>query len=1043
VARKGRSLVAVGTLREAAAVVILLAILVGLVWWLRAVLDFQQAQRGAVFGPSEPIADTSLWPLSTNVSLELHTPEERRTLLRRAREAGMETVRQRFPWALMEPRPGEFVWDPWDDVVQATADENLRLIALLDGSPRWARDPLDAQNPLAPPHDVRDFGRFAGAFAARYGDVVDLYQVWDEPNIYPHWGERFPAPGAYVTLLREAAAEIRAADPQARILSAGLAPTTETGGPNESDVDFLAGIYAAGGGDVFDILGAKAYGFRSGPEDRRVDPGVLNFSRLILLRQVMEGAGDTHKAIWSVEGGWNALPPGWQGRPSLWGTSEESKQVAWTLGALERAAHEWPWLGLMGVGLLQPSAPPDDPHWGFALLDAAGEPRHLYEALARFSQDRAAGVGVHPADHFAARYQGAWRLSPEGADVDQSGDRVVFRFRGTRLDLLVRRGDYWAVLYATADGEPANGLPKDEMGRAYLVLYDPLRQEARVTLARGLEDGLHEVELVADGGWGQWAVRGWSVVRERPLWANPQAIPVAWAGIALCLLGLSFLIWPHVERVALTTLQRLRGWVVATAGSRAEALGLDWLTILAWLLCGGVYLFAPWLPLGLVGFVGLAPLTWMRPDLGLALVTFTIPFFLLQKPLGGFSLSSLELLFVLVAVILVARAVVRLAQRVREGRQGGRSWGLSLAEVLVQDWRGLRSRLGVMDLGMALIVVGGGLSLLVAEMRGVALREFRVVILESVLFYFLLRARSLKLSRAWVWRLIDALVGAAVLLSLWGLYQHFFGSQVIVAEGVRRVRALYGSPNNLALFLERVAPIAVAYVVWGRRDWRKGAYGAALVVIMLGLYLTFSRGAWFLGLPVALLTMGILGGWRTLLAALAALVAMGLALIPLGGTARLGSLLDLEGGTAFFRVRLWQSTWNMIRDHPVLGVGPDNFLYLYRTRYVLPSAWQELNLSHPHNLVLDFWSRIGLAGLAALILTVVVFFRKALGLWRRATDADTRTLALGLMGSLAGALAHGLIDNVYFLVDLAFVYALTMGLVVWLWEKEKMSACAS
>ena len=119
----------------------------------------------------------------------------------------------------------------------------------------------------------------------------------------------------------------------------------------------------------------------------------------------------------------------------------------------------------------------------------------------------------------------------------------------------------------------------------------------------------------------------------------------------------------------------------------------------------------------------------------------------------------------------------------------------------------------------------------------------------------------------------------------------------------------------------------------------------------------------------------------------------------------------------------------MIKDHPLLGVGLDNFLYQYRTRYVLPEAWQELDLSHPHNIVLDYWTRLGILGVAALIWLEGAFFVKGLRLYRRLPDKSERALVLGLMASMVACLAHGLIDNSYFLVDLAFVFFLTMGVV--------------
>jgi len=162
-----------------------------------------------------------------------------------------------------------------------------------------------------------------------------------------------------------------------------------------------------------------------------------------------------------------------------------------------------------------------------------------------------------------------------------------------------------------------------------------------------------------------------------------------------------------------------------------------------------------------------------------------------------------------------------------------------------------------------------------------------------------------------------------------------------------------------------------------------------------------------------------------------ALVALGfLSLFPAAGVERVASLFDLSQGTGFLRVRLWEASWNMIRDHPFTGVGLDNFLYHY-PRYILPGAESEPNLSHPHNIVLDYWTRLGLGGLVALVLLQASFFRagfRSLG-WLAEKPA-LQALTLGLMASMVDFLAHGMLDNSYFLVDLAYVFALTAGLVV-------------
>jgi O-antigen ligase len=156
----------------------------------------------------------------------------------------------------------------------------------------------------------------------------------------------------------------------------------------------------------------------------------------------------------------------------------------------------------------------------------------------------------------------------------------------------------------------------------------------------------------------------------------------------------------------------------------------------------------------------------------------------------------------------------------------------------------------------------------------------------------------------------------------------------------------------------------------------------------------------------------------------------------LSQTARFQTTFNFdEGSTGFFRIKVWQAAFNMFMDYWWAGVGLNNFLYQYRTRYILPEAWQEPNLSHPHNLVLDFGTRLGVGGILLLAWLQITFWRSAWRLYQKLPEP----LVLGLIGSMAVFLGHGLVDNSYFLVDLAFIFFLTFGLVQRLAESYSTS----
>ena len=888
--------------RQAALTLVWLALALGLLLLLgRSVSAYRAETRGISDAPRPA-------PLATGVNVDLLGVDdvELARQLDAVQAAGQGWVRQRVVWAAVEPTPGDYRWAAVDRLVAAAQARGLKVNATLVGAPAWARSREDQTAPLAPPADPTTFAHFVGEFTRRYQGRVQAVQLWDSPNLAASsQGEFIPA-RRYVALLQAAYPAAKASDPGVIVLGGGMGPTTENSSRNQSDVTYLDWVYRAGGRPYFDALAIKPYGFWSGPDDRRVNESVLNFSRAVLLREVAARYGDEAKPVWAVEWGWNALPSDWNGRPSPWGSDDIAVQAQRSGDAVRRARAEWPWLAAMTQMIVRPTVPPDDPVWGFTLLDGQGQPRPTWTA------PRAAeGESVAPAP-----LPDWWRTWP------------------VWLTLAVGSGlAAWQALGAT------RRLPWGAAWRAWDTGVGRLGEVGNVALL--------------------------------------AAVAAAFAALP----------WP---------------------------------------------LNALLLPL-------LALLVARRLDLALAGIVLSAPFFLKTTRLAGLQVSLAETLTMLTFAAWLGREIVTAPSSIplppssphvwgRKGEQRAATRGKVGGELLLRLRLAVKRQLPLtwLDVSVALLLILGAVSPFVALLSGVATREFRVVILEPVLFYVVLRGT--RLSQQQQARLADALVLAGVGLAVYG-FLTYGGVGGIAAEGVRRLRSVYGSPNNLALTLGRIVPLLVALLVWSGARTRRLLYAVALVPILVALFLTFSTGAWLFGLPAALVFLGLVKGRRALVAALALVAAGLLALVPFASTERVGRLLRLTDAQTFeWRTLLWQSALHMIRDHPWFGVGLDNFLYEYRDTYILPGALADRNLSHPHNLVLDYWTRLGVGGVISLVVGQVAFFRSGFRLWRR-LDGDRRILVLGLMASMVDFLAHGLIDNSFFLVDLAFIYMLTIGVV--------------
>lgn len=267
------------------------------------------------------------------------------------------TLRHPFEWRQVEPAPGEWDFSALDSLVGAAARQGIAVMPVLYGVP--ARLSPDPARPPAGSRQRAEWAAFVRRAVRRYGPGGDFWrgarrplpirrwQVWNEPNFQLFWRPR-PEPARYVRLLRDTGRVIRAVDPRATVVAAGIAPVQ--GGMRPAE--FLREMYSVPGArGAFDIAAIHPYS---------VGVGQLSF-QLRQIRAVMAAAGDGAKPLHVSEIG--VASSARLRTPFDRGLRGQARFLRNALGLLSRERRAW---RIAGVAWFSwEDGPSPDPHCPF------------------------------------------------------------------------------------------------------------------------------------------------------------------------------------------------------------------------------------------------------------------------------------------------------------------------------------------------------------------------------------------------------------------------------------------------------------------------------------------------------------------------------------------------------------------------------------------------------------------------------------------------------------------------------------------------------
>ncbi|MBQ8552449.1 MAG: O-antigen ligase family protein [Clostridia bacterium] len=329
-------------------------------------------------------------------------------------------------------------------------------------------------------------------------------------------------------------------------------------------------------------------------------------------------------------------------------------------------------------------------------------------------------------------------------------------------------------------------------------------------------------------------------------------------------------------------------------------------------------------------------------------------------------------------------------------------------------------------LAFMLLMAGGGL----VAASDASIKPMLVYV-AFMLGYFLVV--NLIRSREWFMRCIVGVLSSCTLVSLYGLYQNFFGTveqtwqdSDMFSEIEGRVVSTFENPNVLAEYLIMVIPLILAMFIITKAPRARLILAAAGLAAGGCLIYTWSRGAW-LGFLIGILIFMLMYSRHTLTALL--FCALGVPFLPFvlpeSITQRFLSIGNLGDSSTSYRVNIWRGVIDMIGDYwqSGIGIGNDSFSLVYPL-YALSGIE---TAPHAHNLYLQIIVELGAIGLVVFLAVLFIYTQSSLSLHVNESRRD-KLLSTAIFCGMLAVLAQGMTDYIWYNYRVFLMFWLMLGL---------------
>jgi O-antigen ligase len=385
---------------------------------------------------------------------------------------------------------------------------------------------------------------------------------------------------------------------------------------------------------------------------------------------------------------------------------------------------------------------------------------------------------------------------------------------------------------------------------------------------------------------------------------------------------------------------------------------------------------------------------------------------------------------------------------------------------------------------ISLIAVG------VAHFSSVSLGLWKAYFFEPVILFILIL--NLFQDKNGVNKIGLSLAISAFAVSAYAVFQGLTGVGIAnplwAAAATRRAVSFFGYPNAVGLYLGSIIPVLAAFLFLPRQNdcellpeklcyplkkekisaigLSKAFLGFIILLSLAAIYFAKSDGA-LIGLAAAAFIFCLLANKKTRIAAIIIVViaTAGIYFSPRieKPLMRKVTAMDLSGQ---IRRQQWKETFMMMHGSAkIWGIGLGNYQqavapyhqpglfyddgtdpnfhqHTVESAAYRASTWQPVEIYlYPHNIILNFWTELGLAGLLLFVWIFGKFFFLGISNLKSkiSTNSKNKHLFIGLICSLIVIIIHGLVDVPYFKNDLSCLFWILMAILVLLDLRDKNS----